>query len=159
MNKAPPDSGTVSNGVATTRWLAENLDAGWLRVVDVRHRAVGPLRFIPGSTKLDATRVLHADGSSVSGAELAMAMSEIGVGDEHTIVLVDEGNVAVAHDVARVLRRYGHGATLVLSGGFPRWLLEKRPLAAATTRHRFASFTARMSEAAPTPRSSNRRAS
>jgi len=159
MKTAPPESTAISNGLATTRWLTEHLVEPWLRIVDVRRSGTHAHLFIPGSTKLEVARLLRHDGAAVSGAETAMAMSELGVGDEHWIVLVDEGNVEVAQDIARVLRRYGHEATTVLSGGFPRWLLERRPVATTLAHHPFASFTARMSPAPSTRRSSNRRAS
>src|SRR5699024_7283483 len=47
---------------------------------------------IPGSVPLDVRAALFDDaGELVSAPELAMVMSALGVGDGHTVVLVDEG--------------------------------------------------------------------
>lgn len=131
------------DGTVSTEWLAANLGAEWLRVVDVR---VGPFvrGRIPGSTLLDVgQRLLHPDGSLVSALELAMAMSEIGVGDAHTVVLVDGDAPLDARIAAKALRRYGHLDTHVLAGGFPRWMREHRPVVREVAKHPFASFTAK----------------
>ncbi|MDF2692164.1 MAG: Thiosulfate sulfurtransferase, rhodanese [Labilithrix sp.] len=174
-------------GVATTRWLAQNLDAPWLRILDVR----GPLavrdegsgtrlrvdddppRFvelgpragwlragswpsskeakaaflrghIPGATSFDVgARLFDETGSLVWAPELAMVMSAAGVGDEHTVVLVDDGRPSAALVAAWALRRFGHAATLILEGGFPRWLSEGRAVTQAIVKHPSGSFTAR----------------
>ncbi len=188
MNVGQPTPGR-SREVASTRWLAENLGAAWLRVVDVRAEAPvrdersgtrlrtddDPPRFvelgpragwlragrwpktsspsatflrghIPGSTALDVGgRLFDAAGALVCGAELAMAMSEAGVGDEHTVVLVDDGRPAAALVATWALRRYGHAETFILSGGFPRWVAEGRPVTEVVTKVPFGSFTARTS--------------
>ncbi len=132
-----------SDGTVSPEWLAAHLDAPWLRVVDVR---VGPFvrGRIPGSTLLDVgQRLLTRDGAIVSAAELAMAMSEIGVGDDHTVVLVDGDAPLDATIAAKALRRYGHLDTHVLAGGFPRWAREHRPVVREVAKHPPASFTAK----------------
>lgn len=175
---------SIRSGRTSAGWLAENLGAKWLRVVDVRgdsadtparsraeeddppryielgpragwlragvwsRRARPPEPFtrahIPGSASLDVGRRLFDDaGAIVCAPELAMAMSEIGVGDEHTVVLVDEGVPGAAMVAAWILRHYGHAETLVLAGGFPRWLAEGRPVTREVVRHPSGSFTAR----------------
>ena len=178
---------TSSKGIASPRWLAQNLGAEWLRILDVRSgtpvrddrsgarlrgdddspRFVehGPLGgwlragrwptsrdpeaaflrgHIPGSTSLDVGRRLFDDnGTLVWAPEFAMVMSELGVGDQHTVVVVDEGSPAAALVAAWALRRYGHADTLVLSGGIHRWTAEGRPLTQAIVKHPYASFTAR----------------
>jgi len=174
-------------GLASTRWLAQNLDAPWLRILDVR----GPLavrddrsgtrlrveedppRFVelgpragwlragnwpsskesptaflrghvPGATSFDVgARLFDETGSLVWAPELAMVMSAAGVGDEHTVVLVDEGRPSAALVAAWALRRFGHAATLILEGGFPRWVAEGRPVTQTIVKHPSGSFTAR----------------
>lgn len=177
----------VDRGVVSTRWLAENLGAPWLRILDVRcspplsedrrglrlqelddpprfvelgpragwlragtwSRAVtAPEAFarshIPGSASFDVGRRLFDDsGAIVWAPELAVAMSELGVGDEHTIVLVDDRRPTAALVAAWALRRYSHSDALVLDGGFSRWLSEGRPVTREVVKHPYASFTAR----------------
>ncbi len=121
---------------------------GWARIGHWGQTSEPPAAFlrghIPGSTSLDVGRRLFDEtGTIVPAPELAMAMSEIGVGDEHTVVLVDEGRPAAALVAAWLLRRYGHAETLILSGGFPRWAAEGRPVTRDLVKHPFASFTAK----------------
>jgi rhodanese-related sulfurtransferase len=122
--------------------------AGWVREGKWPRRSrtsdVFRHAHIPGSVQLDvAGRLFDQTGSMVCAPELAMLMSQLGVGDEHTIVLVDDQPPRAALAAAWVLRRYGHEKTLLLSGGFPRWLAENRPVTSELVRHPFASFTAR----------------
>jgi thiosulfate/3-mercaptopyruvate sulfurtransferase len=84
-------------------------------------------------------------GNVVSAPELAIAMSTLGVGDDHTIVLVDDGPPDAALAAAWALAKYGHRDVHVLEGGFARWVGEGRPVSREVLRHPGASFTARVS--------------
>lgn len=122
--------------------------AGWLRAGRSPAHVHPPATFvrshIPGSTSLDVGGRLFDDaGALVCAPELAMAMSETGVGDEHIVVLVDDGIPGPAMVAAWALRHYGHLETLVLAGGFSRWTAEGRPVTRKIVRHGSASFTAR----------------
>lgn len=122
-----------------TGWIRQGKWPTASRTSDVFRRA-----HIPGSVQLDvAGRLFDQNGSVVCAPELAMLMSQLGVGDEHTVVLVDEDPPTAALAAAWVLRRYGHEKTLLLAGGFSRWLAEGRPVTTELVRHPFASFTAR----------------
>lgn len=99
---------------------------------------------VPGAVALDVRAVLFDDdGEVVSGPELALAMSSLGVGDGHTIVLVDEGRPDAALAAAWALTRYGHGNVHVLEGGFARWVGEGRAVSREIIRHAPASYTAK----------------
>jgi thiosulfate/3-mercaptopyruvate sulfurtransferase len=101
---------------------------------------------VPGAVPLDVRAALFdEDGEVVSGPELALAMSCLGVGDEHTIVLVDEGRPDAALAAAWALLRYGHRDVHVLEGGFTRWVGEGRAVSCDVVRHPPASYTARVS--------------
>lgn len=123
--------------------------AGWQRLGSWPKTSGPPTSFlaghIPGSASLDVGRRLFDEsGVFVSALELAMVMSEIGVGDEHTVVLVDDGRPSAALVAAWALRRHGHADTLILGGGFPRWTSEGRPVTRDIVKHAYASFTARI---------------
>ena len=123
--------------------------AGWQRTGSWPKSAALTAAFlaghIPGSISLDVGRRLFDEmGTFVSGLELAMVMSEIGVGDEHTVVLVDAGRSSAALVAAWALRRHGHAETFVLGGGFPRWAAEGKPASRDVVKHPYASFTARI---------------
>ncbi|CAN5882988.1 hypothetical protein BH11MYX4_BH11MYX4_40040 [soil metagenome] len=116
-----------------------------------RHRARRgpPLAFlhghIPCAVALDVRAALFDDaGEVISAAELALIMSSVGVGDEHTVVFVDEGRPEAALAAAWALARYGHRDVHVLEGGFARWLGEGRWVSREQVRHVPASFTARV---------------
>ncbi len=100
---------------------------------------------VPGAIALDVRAVLFGDdGGVVSAPELALAMSTLGVGDEHTIVLVDEGRPEAALAAAWALTRYGHRDVHLLEGGFTRWVGEGRAVSREIVRHRPAGYTARV---------------
>ena len=100
---------------------------------------------VPGAIALDVRAVLFDDdGGVVSGPELALAMSTLGVGDEHTIVLVDEGRPEAALAAAWALTRYGHHDVHVLEGGLTRWVGEGRAVSREIVRYPPAGYTARV---------------
>jgi len=132
------------------RFVELGAGTGWMRAGRWAPQAKPPECFlaghVPGASSLDvARRLFDRTGSVVSAPELAMAMSELGVGDEHTVVLVDDGATPVSLVAAWALRRYGHAEVRVLEGGFRRWAAEQRPVSRDVVRHVFASFTARVS--------------
>jgi len=100
---------------------------------------------VRGAIALDVRALLFDDdGDVVSAPELAMAMSGLGVGDGHTIVLVDDGRPDAALAAAWALARYGHRDVHVLEGGFTRWVGEGRAVSRESARLAPASFTARV---------------
>ncbi len=126
--------------------------AGWNMARD-RHRSSrgrGPSAsyasgHLPGAVALDVRAQLFDDaGEVVSAPEMAMVMSGLGVGDAHTIVLVDDGRPEAALAAAWALVRYGHRDVHVLEGGFTRWIGEGRAVTREVVRHPPASFTAKV---------------
>ncbi len=123
-----------------------------VRVLDVRGDAVPRVRgstaareHVPHAVPLDVRGSLFdAHGEVVSAPELAMIMSSLGVGDGHTVVLVDEGPTYLARSAAWALAKYGHHDVHVLAGGHARWAAERRPLSRDVVRYPAASFTARV---------------
>lgn len=169
----PALSSDAASGV-NPAWLEPRLGRPSLRILDVRAdappdlqsgprlRAAGrasrerrrPHRgpaaayvegHVPGAIPLDVRAVLFdASGEVVSAPELALAMSELGVGDGDTVVLVDEGRPETALAAARALARYGHRDVHVLEGGFARWLGEGRAVSRDVVRLPPASYTAKV---------------
>ena len=72
-------------------------------------------------------------------------MSGLGVGDGHTIVLVDAFRPDTAAAFVWAPARYGHSDVHVLEGGLARWIAEGRAVLREIIRHRPASFTAKVS--------------
>jgi len=141
----PPASGPRLKADAPVRFVELGPKAGYA-VTGSRAERAFPYEdaHIPGASFLDvAGRLFDGTGRLVWGPEIAVAMSEIGVGDEHMVVLVDDGVPTAAMAASWALRRYGHHETVVLAGGFPRWVAEQRPVTRAAPRRAAASFTAR----------------
>lgn len=139
-----------SVGAVVPAWLEPRLGSANLRVVDVRageaHEEAFRRRHLPGAVLLDVqAQLFDTGGGVVSAPELAMVMSTLGVGDSHTIVLVDDGPPDAALTAAWALDRYGHHDVYVLDGGITRWVAEGRPVTREVVRHPPASFTAKVS--------------
>jgi len=152
-------------GAVSPAWVEARLSLATVRVLDVRAEVPrdpdesGPrLRVmrsgpasayvrghLPGAVALDVrAQLFDAAGEVVSAPELALAMSRLGVGDGHTVVLVDDGRREAALAAAWALARYGHRAVHILEGGFSRWVAEGRAVSRELPRIAPASFTARV---------------
>jgi thiosulfate/3-mercaptopyruvate sulfurtransferase len=135
-----PGGPTVS-----TEWLAANLDAAGVRVVDIRGTVLPPGNtpryrskredyeggHIPGAAFLDWTRDIVDLADPVPGQiappdVFAAKMRELGIGDDTLVVVYDDYKHIFAGRFAWALRYYGHDDVRVLDGGWSRWLAEGR---------------------------------
>jgi thiosulfate/3-mercaptopyruvate sulfurtransferase len=123
------------------QWLEQHLADAQVRLVDVRCRESA---FVPGAVALEA-------GGPDDALELAATMSRAGVGNDHLVVVYDEGRGLRAARFAERLMRYGHPAVFVLEGGVSAWLRHGGPTDAQPGRHAPAPFTIRLSSP-PVPR-------
>jgi len=124
-------------------WLEPRLSTRRLSILDVRpsYRA----GHLPGAVALDVDQLFDGAGNVVTAPEVALVMSRLGVDDEDTIVIVDEGPPQRALAAASVLTRYGHPDVYLLDGGHTRWTAEGRAVTRDVPRRPTASFTARAS--------------
>ncbi len=124
--------------LATTEWLAEQLDRPSVRVLDVRWRpdGSGPEVFraghIPGAVHVD-WRVDLVDGDATgegirvgSADQVAAVAARAGIGDGSSIVVYDDTQGLYAARVWWTLRAYGAEQVRVLDGGYPAWEAEGR---------------------------------
>lgn len=134
------------NPFVSTDWLAAEIGAPDLRVVDVRWyidpRRVGRLAYLaghlPGAVFMDVDADLSAPGGGrgnpagrhpwPSEALVAASMSAAGIGPKTRVVAYDDQSGAVAARLWYVLRAHGHDAVAVLDGGIGKWIAEGRPL-------------------------------
>jgi thiosulfate/3-mercaptopyruvate sulfurtransferase len=148
----------------TTGWLAAEIGAPDLRVVDVRWyldprkkgRAAYESGHIPGAVFLDVDTDLSAPGGGrglaagrhpwPSAEQVARVMSEAGIGPATRVVAYDDQSGATAARLWYVLRAYGHDAVAVLDGGITKWQAEGRPLEPGAVIAPVARFTARPRE-------------
>jgi thiosulfate/3-mercaptopyruvate sulfurtransferase len=141
--------------LASTEWLAENLDRPEVRVLDVRWRPDGTARqvhalgHVPGAAHLDwLTELTEEDGGTglvlLAGPErVAAAAGRAGVGDGTTLVVYDDTAGLVAARVWWSLRAYGFESCRLLDGGFTAWVAEQRPISHALLPPPAATFTPR----------------
>jgi len=141
--------------LASTEWLADNLDRPEVRIVDVRWRPDGTARnqfaagHVPGAVHLDwadelVDRTEGADAFLLARPDrAAAALGRAGVGDGTTVVIYDDTISLYASRVWWSLRVYGHESARILDGGFPAWAQAGRPVSNATIEPKPATFTPR----------------
>jgi thiosulfate/3-mercaptopyruvate sulfurtransferase len=144
--------------LATTDWVAAEMNRGEVRVIDVRWRPDGTGRqafedgHVPGAVHVDWRAELTESSTEEDGPSLriaapehvAAALSRAGVGDGMTLVLYDDSIGLYAARVWWTLRVYGFESARILDGGFAGWVSEKKPVSTADLPHAEASFTPRL---------------
>jgi thiosulfate/3-mercaptopyruvate sulfurtransferase len=141
--------------LATTEWLAENLDRSEIRILDVRWRpdgsaaAVHALGHIPGASPVDWRAELVDEGETgetmllASPDRIAALAARTGIDDGSTVVVYDDTQGLFAARVWWSLRAYGLISVRVLDGGYPDWSREGRPISTVRVEPGPGGFTAR----------------
>jgi thiosulfate/3-mercaptopyruvate sulfurtransferase len=118
-----------------TEWLAEHLDDPSIRIVDCDEFAAYQRLHIQGAVGLRVHHYLKgsddkgSDDTHLMGPdEFSRAMSQHGIGDEHTVVTYDGMGGLYAARLWWALDHYGHSNAKVLNGGFTKWFTEGRPV-------------------------------
>jgi thiosulfate/3-mercaptopyruvate sulfurtransferase len=150
-----------SHALVSTEWLAENLTADGLSIVDASYFLPGVKRdakaeftagHIPGAVFFDI------DDICLSGSDLphmlpdadffAAKVEALGIGDGGKVVVYDSNGGGMA--AARVwwtFRVFGLQNVTLLNGGLPKWLAEDRPVTDAPPAPSPATFAARKNSA------------
>ena len=150
----PPHS--ISKWLVTTDWLAANLGAPGVVVLDgsfylpamKRDAAAEYLAgHIPGAIRFDIDEV--ADHSTdlphmlPSPAQFAAAAGKLGISDQDTIVAYDGHGIFSSPRVWFTLRLFGADNVFILEGGLPKWKAEGRALESGPVIHPIKTFAAR----------------
>jgi len=150
-----PASHPVSKWLVTTEWLAANLGAPGVVVLDgsfylpamQRDAAAEYLAgHIPGAIRFDIDEI--ADHSTdlphmlPSTAEFAAAAGKLGVSDADTIIAYDGHGIFSSPRVWFTFRFFGADNVFILEGGLPKWKAEGRALASGPVRHPAKTFSA-----------------
>ena len=157
----------LDDTLVSTTWLAANLGAPRLRVVDIRgyvkttdlgggrqHAEYLGARdeyaagHVPGAVYVDWTTDITDPDNPVKAQlappdRFARAMAERGIGDDTDVVIVDHTGGHFATRLWWALRSYGHDRAAVLDGGHNRWVAEGRPLSTEVPAPEPATFTPR----------------
>lgn len=141
--------------LVTTQWLANNLGADDLAIVDCSafmpaDGRDGAAEFrdahIPGARFLDiamvADRSNPAPHSLPSAADFGAAMVALGVGRDDRIVVYDNSPLRTAARGWFMLRHFGADRVAILDGGFQKWRKEGRPIEQGDATPRKARFDA-----------------
>ncbi len=143
------------DSLVTTEWLANEMGASDLRIVDASWHMPASGRngldeyltsHIPGAVFMDLADLVDT-GSPIDNTlpppeKFASRMQSLGLGDGSRIVIYDDSGVKTAARAWFMLKLFGAHDVAILDGGIAKWKAEGRPLAEGreTLRHRH--FTA-----------------
>lgn len=144
--------------VVSTEWLAMNLGAPGLRVIDASWYLPGSGRdaaaehrdaHIPGAVFFDvdasSDRRSPLPHMLPTEAEFAERMASLGLNDSDDLVVYDGSGVNLsAPRVWWMFRIFGHARVAMLDGGIGKWRREHRPVEAGLVGHPAGRFTARL---------------
>jgi thiosulfate/3-mercaptopyruvate sulfurtransferase len=127
--------------LVTTAWLADNLGASDLVVLDASSHLPDAGRdaaaefaagHVPGARFLDLATFTDRDSpvpaAIPSSAQFAERMAKLGVGAGTRVVVYDDSYVKTAARAWFILRLRGVAEVAVLDGGLGKWKRENRPL-------------------------------
>ncbi len=143
------------DSLVTTEWLAEEMGASDLRIVDASRHMADTGRdaaaeyeaaHIPGAVFMDLGELVDAaapvENTLPSAAKFASRMQSLGLGDGSRIVLYDDSAIHSAARAWYMLKMFGAHAVAILDGGIAKWKAEGRPLASGKEVLRHRHFTA-----------------
>ncbi|MFN5083948.1 MAG: 3-mercaptopyruvate sulfurtransferase [Novosphingobium sp.] len=143
------------DSLVTTEWLANEMGASDLRIVDASWHMPASGRngleeylagHIPGAVFMDLADLVDTnapvDNTLPPPEKFASRMQSLGLGDGSRIVIYDDSPVKTAARAWFMLKLFGAHDVAILDGGIAKWKAEGRPLAEGreTLRHRH--FTA-----------------
>jgi thiosulfate/3-mercaptopyruvate sulfurtransferase len=114
-------------------WLQAHLGDANLRIVDCDTRGAYERAHIPGAVWPSKHPYKDPDSplQVMAPDQFAAAMSDLGIGDDTTVVAYDSGGGVSAGRLWWCLKYYGHKDILVLDGGWGLWLKQGRPVSMA----------------------------
>lgn len=143
------------DSLVTTEWLANEMAASDLRIVDAtRHlpdagrdaRAEYEAAHIPGAVFMDLAELVDAaaavENTLPSPEKFASRMQSLGLGDGSRIVLYDDSAVKTSARAWFMLKMFGAHNVAILDGGLAKWKAEGRPTASGVESLRNRHFTA-----------------
>ena len=137
--------------LVTTEWLAKELGASDLRVVDATRfmggsdrdaRAEYEAGHIPGAVFMDLADLVDPtdpiENMAPKAEKFASRMQSLGLGDGSRIVLYDDSPLTSSARAWWLLKLFGAHDVALLDGGLAKWKAEGRPLEMGnhTLRHR-----------------------
>lgn len=142
------------DSLVTTEWLAAEMGASDLRVVDASRHMADTGRnasaeyeaaHIPGAVFMDLGELVDTsaavENTLPSAAKFASRMQTLGLGDGSRIVLYDDSAIHSAARAWYMLKLFGAHNVAILDGGMAKWKAEGRDLASGRESLRHRHFT------------------
>jgi thiosulfate/3-mercaptopyruvate sulfurtransferase len=141
--------------LVSTEWLAEEMGADDLRIVDASNhlpvakrdaRADYVAGHIPGAVFMDLASLVDTASevpSALPTPEMfASRMQKLGIGDGSRVVVYDDSEVKTAARAWYMLTMFGAQNVAILDGGLAKWKAEGRPLERGMRERRERHYTA-----------------
>ncbi len=151
-----PPPHPISRWLVTTEWLAANLGADGLVVLDgsyylptMNRDAAAEYRagHIPGALRFDIDAIsdhsIDLPHMLPSPEYFADAVGKLGIGNGDTIIAYDGHGMFSSPRVWFTFRLFGAENVFILEGGLPKWRAEGRPIEAGQVSRPPKTFTAR----------------
>jgi thiosulfate/3-mercaptopyruvate sulfurtransferase len=142
------------DSLVSTEWLAREMGAGDLRIVDASWHLPDTGRdataeykaaHIPRAVFMNLGELVDAnapiDNTLPSPEKFASRMQSLGIGDGSRVVVYDDSAVKTAARAWFMLKLFGAHDVAVLDGGLAKWKAEGRALASGTESQRHRHFT------------------
>lgn len=142
------------DSLVTTDWLAQEMEACDLRIVDASRHMADTGRnasaeyetaHIPGAVFMDLGELVDlnapVENTLPSPAKFASRMQTLGLGDGSRIVLYDDSAIHSAARAWYMLKMFGADNVAVLDGGLRKWRAEGRPVTSGRQSLRHRHFT------------------
>ncbi|MFQ3610905.1 MAG: sulfurtransferase [Fimbriimonadales bacterium] len=117
--------------LVSTQWVAEHLNDPTIRLVEVDvDTQAYELGHIPGAVAFNWQTQLQdpVRRDIISKESLEQLLSQLGIRNDHTIVLYGDNNNWFAAYAFWVLKVYGHEKVVLMDGGRKKWIAEGREM-------------------------------
>ena len=136
------------NALVDTEWVAQNLDAPGVRLVEVDvDTAAYEQGHAPGAVGWNWKSQLQESvvRDVVEKSEFEKLLGESGIGNDTRVILYGDNNNWFAAWAYWQLKYYGHQNVQLMNGGRAKWLAENRPTTTDVPSHAAQSYTAQRS--------------
>ena len=133
------------NALVDTEWVAQNLDAPGVRLVEVDvDTAAYEQGHAPGAVGWNWKSQLQESvvRDVVEKSEFEKLLGESGIGNDTRVILYGDNNNWFAAWAYWQLKYYGHENVQLMNGGRAKWLAENRPTTTDVQSHAAQSYTA-----------------
>ena len=149
---APQVANAGTGHLASTSWLAKNLGAPGMVIIDVRTEANYNFAHLPGAVSMPYLKWEPYNRKMkwqkmISPADFTGMMRSLGVNQSSHVVIYDQGNTALDASeggaAVWIMESMGHEDVSYLDGGFTKWTFEGRIIDKNKPKPKAGDFTAK----------------